>query len=637
MVHLWRVRILGIAGLLATLSALSCGGGGSGSGQDAGAGRTGGSAGGGGGRAGGGSGGTGGGAGQGARGGGAGQTGGASGASGAGQTGGASGASGGGAGQTGGASGGAAGAGGGCSPGPGCCANADCPAMSNGQVGTCDLGTRSCIYACAVDQKACGGSCIPDVGCCTDADCGGFCQHCSTSHVCAAVVSADDPSGKCPGTCDASGVCRSKRGQSCSASAGGCASDSTCSPDGVCCDQACTASCLACDLAGSVGTCTPVPSGAPHGARAACAGTGTTCGGACGDRADGACVYPTGTCGPGPTCLSGTAVGQGSCTSGACATPSAVCASGCNPEANACAVFTTFALPTANCAPLRITVGPDGNLWFTENGCGGIARITTAGVITQYFTGVANSAPWGIVSASDGNLWFTDELAHQIGSVTTAGVIAEYPANTVEDLFGIAQAKSGRLWVTDFDSVGRTTIPSPSVTWAPVPASNPYVFAITPGPDGNLWFVEEGGGNVGRITEAGVITEFSVVPALTVGAALRAIVTGPDGNLWFTENDTNAIGRITPDGLTVRHFPIPTSGAWVDDITVGPDGNLWFTEYLAGKIGRITPTGTITEFSLPGPVGAPAGIVTGPDGNLWITEVGDLGNGPGNNIRRFKM
>ena len=217
-----------------------------------------------------------------------------------------------------------------CVPANGCCTATDCPIQPGGQTGSCDSGTHLCNYGCPAGTQACtaGGSttCIAAGGCCRDSDCPGPCQTCSSGHTCAAVTGREDPNGRCPGTCDGAGACKSKRGQTCTTTSGGCVAGSTCSPDGYCCDQACSAPCMACDLPGALGTCTPV-TGPPHGGRPACAGAGSSCAGSCAGKADGSCAYPVSACGS-PSCLvdgqgnatltpAGTCDGNGQCTPGA--------------------------------------------------------------------------------------------------------------------------------------------------------------------------------------------------------------------------------------------------------------------------------------------------------------------------------
>ena len=144
---------------------------------------------------------------------------------------------------------------------------------------------------------------------------------------------------------------------------------------------------------------------------------------------------------------------------------------------------------------------------------------------------------------------------------------------------------------------------------------------ITAGPDGNVWFAESAGsGGIGRITSAGVITEFTA----GISGQAEGIALGPDGNLWFTEPSQEKIGRITPSGA-ITEFSVPSgllSSAKPAGIAAGRDGNLWFTiSSSQGAIGRITPTGTVTEFTSGLTSGSkPQGITAGSDGNLWFTE-----------------
>lgn len=73
-----------------------------------------------------------------------------------------------------------------------------------------------------------------------------------------------------------------------------CAQDGDCElgfcVDKICCNNRCAGQCQACNLSGSVGTCSSVKSGQPVGGRTACTGSGT-CGGSCAGTAD--CTYPT--------------------------------------------------------------------------------------------------------------------------------------------------------------------------------------------------------------------------------------------------------------------------------------------------------------------------------------------------------
>ena len=60
-------------------------------------------------------------------------------------------------------------------------------------------------------------------------------------------------------------------------------------------------------------------------------------------------------------------------------------------------------------------------------------------------------------------------------------------------------------------------------------------------------------------------------------------------HLWFTEALSDKIGRITIAGV-ITEFPVPTAGSTPAGITTGPDGALWFTEVSSGKIGRLALT-----------------------------------------------
>ena len=269
--------------------------------------------------------------------------------------------------------------------------------------------------------------------------------------------------------------------------------------------------------------------------------------------------------------------------------------------------------------PLNITVGPDGNLWFTESGAGNIGRITPEGGITEYPIPAYYSSPWGITTGPDGNLWFTDSSGNKVGRITPSGQVTEFTIPTADTWpAGITTGPDGNLWFTERrgNRIARAT-PTGEITEFALPTPGSWPYAITAGPDGNLWFTEYSADKIGRITPAGQITEFGGLQEAYSDPYW--ITAGPDGNLWFTELGSRRIGRITPAGqITEFDMPTPESSPW--GITAGSDGNLWFTEWGASRIGRITPVGEITEHPIPAQDSTPHGITTGPDGRLWFTD-----------------
>jgi streptogramin lyase len=276
-------------------------------------------------------------------------------------------------------------------------------------------------------------------------------------------------------------------------------------------------------------------------------------------------------------------------------------------------VVSEYALP-ANSHPLGITLGPDGNVWFTDVSTGEAGKITSAGAITEYTTG--KDEPMGIASGG-GNLWFVEHSIRNVSHMTTAGALTVYTlSRTGTYNIGIAAGPDGDFWFTESETgyIGQITQSDVVAGEYALPAgSKPY--GITKGPDGNLWFTDYGTSKIGKITTAGVITEY----ALPAGSKPFSIVAGPDGNLWFTDSGTSKVGKITTAGV-ITEYALP-AGSRPYGIAKGSDSKLWFAENGTDKIGKITTAGVITEVAL-NSGSQPYSIVAGVEGNMWFTEYG---------------
>jgi virginiamycin B lyase len=345
--------------------------------------------------------------------------------------------------------------------------------------------------------------------------------------------------------------------------------------------------------------------------------------------------------------------------------------------------LTDFPLTGGYTNSTALTVGPDGNLWFVDSitysypyGFGSqyytqsaaVAQITPSGAITEYPLNSQYSSTSDLTVGPDGNLWFTESSpgsgggrAASVVQITPAGKITTFALPTTNNVVsGLTDGPDGNLWFSASTStssnasslIGQIT-PKGVVTEFGLPGTYFNASALTTGSDGNLWFSNHttapvtsstGSIAIGRITPTGGFTEYSLSPKVSGTSTVTA---GPDGNLWFSEQgsfaygSTGQIGEITPAGA-ITEFPLtpgvsgPFAGASLSPLTVGPDKNLYFTIVTSGSamnpdgshgfgqfnIGQVTTSGNVTVIAGTGQGsgGVAYAPTVGSDGNIWFLE-----------------
>jgi streptogramin lyase len=205
-----------------------------------------------------------------------------------------------------------------------------------------------------------------------------------------------------------------------------------------------------------------------------------------------------------------------------------------------------------------ITLGPDGAIWFTDYGLNRVGRMTLSGVVTEYSIPAAFIGPRSITVGPDRALWFTSDSG-QVGRIDTGGGgfrfynLPEYPTLAAAQLGAITTGPDANLWLSAF--TGPTNIvrltPNGTITEYPIGSSASNILDITAGPDGALWFTENFGDKIGRMTVNGSFTEYSLAP----GAGPIGITVGWDRAIWFTEGNAGKIGRLSGGPLAARAIP----------------------------------------------------------------------------------
>lgn len=218
-----------------------------------------------------------------------------------------------------------------------------------------------------------------------------------------------------------------------------------------------------------------------------------------------------------------------------------------------------------------------------------------------------------------------------IGLLAVAAVAAAGPAGAAAKTITEFQIKSpgnhpgdmvvgsdNNVWFVDQtgNKIGRVTHTGGIVGYL-IPTKSSNAVGIAEGSDGAIWFTEAAGNKIGRLA-GGKMSEKGLG---ATKVSPRGITAGPDGNLYFTEFTPHTVDKITPSTKAVSPVATLPAGSGPTRIASGPDGNLWVTETKTHSVARVTPGGAITQVALPAN-SAPSHVAAGPDGNIWVTEPG---------------
>ena len=218
----------------------------------------------------------------------------------------------------------------------------------------------------------------------------------------------------------------------------------------------------------------------------------------------------------------------------------------------------------------RSRPGPTGRCGSPTTGNNSIGRITTAGAVTNY-TGTGIDAP-----------------GRDHGRARRCAVVHQHPATT----------RSGGS-----PPPGRSPIHRPR---------HPAAGRDHAGPDGALWFTNDGSSSIGRITTTGTVTIYTTPASPDQPTGSPPARTGRCGSPTLTTTTPGRRGRPDHHHRDGHHLHRRRRRPPVG-ITAGPDGALWFADHDNNTMGGSPPPLPRRPRSTGRPVTPTAGVTASTD------------------------
>jgi sugar lactone lactonase YvrE len=347
----------------------------------------------------------------------------------------------------------------------------------------------------------------------------------------------------------------------------------------------------------------------------------------------------------------------------------------------------------------QFALDDEGSILYPDGGNGRLRKIDSAGVVTTIagngkyqFAGDGGPAKKAILNApnyisfdSAGNLYVSDSGNHRVRRISSGGIIDTVAGNGLTrllnrnpegdtpalqtplatNLLAVTGSADGNFYYAEFGFIRRvdkkgnvSTVAGSGNYFYGVGADDDqathlllaYVEGLAIGPDGLLYFTDEGGNVIRRLNLDGTLTTIVGRPTSIGGfsgdggPARDAVLRVPRGlafgyapsessNIYFADVLNERVRKVGADGWIETIAGNGSGGSSGDGglateatlflpqaVVVDRDGYVYIAEWGNGRIRRVSPNGVIT--TLVSSLAYPSGLALDAVGTLYIADTG---------------
>jgi streptogramin lyase len=259
----------------------------------------------------------------------------------------------------------------------------------------------------------------------------------------------------------------------------------------------------------------------------------------------------------------------------------------------------------------------------------------TGVIVTEYDLPRKTIEPHDVVIDTDGSVWFSNFGEQTLGKLDPkTGAVTEYPVPVIRPGFPVGMLdlekdEHGDLWLSMMYQGGIARFDKATETFkiwrVPPEFTNDETQQSMVGPqhwevDGKVWLNDAGGATgVYRMDMAtGTFERWQPYKDLAGPHSVYGIYADSRNNLFFLDFGGENVGRIDAKSGTLRLLPTPTPRSRPRRGRMDAQDRLWFAEFYGGRIGMFdTHTEKFVEWPVPTPYTAPYDVVLDKNGEVW--------------------